>query len=68
VAIAEKTITIRQSYRERVGVELEMTDLAGIRPERAKPLAALPDTCPHCGSIIAYAAARDDARGEPFGA
>jgi voltage-gated potassium channel len=68
VAVAEKTITIRQGYREQTVTKLEITDIAGVRSERGNPLNPLPGTCPHCGSAIAYPAVRGDARNEPFGA
>jgi voltage-gated potassium channel len=67
VAVAEKTITIRQSYREHAVTELEMTDIATIRSERGNAIGP-PGTCPHCGSAIAYPAMRGGARNEPFGA
>jgi voltage-gated potassium channel len=68
VAVAEKTITIRQSYREHAVTERERTDIAAIQSERGDPLSPLSGTCPHCGSAIAYSAMRGGARNEPFGA
>jgi len=76
VAVSEKTISITQSYRERVG---DVRDLAGdladlpiARPVaasgRSQALPAMAGICPHCGSLLTASPQRRDVTDEPFGA
>lgn len=57
VAVAEKTISIRQGYRQRVDDRPEPTDIP-----------AVAGICPHCGSAFSHSGMRGDGRREPFGA
>ncbi len=68
VAVSEKTISITQSFRERVGEVRDLADFPAATPERGRTLPAMPDICPHCGSVFSNAPPRRDVQDEPFGA
>jgi voltage-gated potassium channel len=73
VAVSEKTISITQSFRERVGGvrHLDVRDLADLPAavsQRSQTLPARPGVCPHCGSVFAAAPLQRDVSDEPFGA
>ncbi len=72
VAVSEKTISITQSFRERVGEVRNLADMAKMAdlptPQRGQALPARRGVCPHCGSVFAAAPLRRDVGDEPFGA
>ncbi|HZC58325.1 MAG TPA: ion transporter [Xanthobacteraceae bacterium] len=72
VAVSEKTISITQSFRERVSDGRELTDLPAVTSDRGQHRgqtgSGLPGICPHCGSVFSSAVIRRDVRDEPFGA
>ncbi len=76
VAVSEKTISITQSYRERVDDVRDLADLPIARPaaasisasERSQALPAMAGICPHCGSILNAPPLRRDIGDEPLGA
>jgi voltage-gated potassium channel len=79
VAVSEKTISITQSFRERVGVDVcdldvrnldvrNLADLPAAALERGQALPTMSGICPHCGSAFAAAPLRRDVSDEPFGA
>jgi voltage-gated potassium channel len=75
VAVSEKTISITQSYHERVADVRDLADLPS-RPvaashsasERNRALPAMGGICPHCGSVLNTSALQRDVSDEPFGA
>jgi len=68
VAVTEKTITVSQSCRDRVGDGPDSPDMSAVTSEPGKSVVRVPNVCPHCGAAFSYAATREDGRGEPFGA
>jgi voltage-gated potassium channel len=71
VAVSEKTISITQSYHERIGDVRDLADLPPAAPlravERGQPVPVTPGVCPHCGAALSASHAARDARGERFG-
>jgi voltage-gated potassium channel len=53
VTVSEKTISITQSFHERVGDVASLSDLPAAASERGQTLPAAPRVCPHCGSLFA---------------
>jgi voltage-gated potassium channel len=68
VAVSEKTISITQTFRERVGDVRELADLPVAASDRGRSLPAMPGICPHCGSVFSNPPLRRDVQDEPFGA
>jgi voltage-gated potassium channel len=68
VAVSEKTISITQSFRERVGDLRDLADGPAVTSARGQTLPAMPGICPHCGSVFAASALRRDVDDEPYGA
>jgi voltage-gated potassium channel len=72
VAVLEKTISITQSFHERVGADITgLTDMPAApaaAPDRRQTLPAMPGVCPHCGSVFTAAVPQREAGNEPFGA
>jgi voltage-gated potassium channel len=76
VAVSEKTISITQSYRERVGGVRDLADLPIAHPVaaslsapgRSQALPAMGGICPHCGSMLTTPPQLPDVTDEPFGA
>ncbi|MGA2892286.1 MAG: ion transporter [Xanthobacteraceae bacterium] len=65
VAVTDKTITVHQSHRERLG---DGANLSPVSSARERPAIPVPAVCPHCGSVLSHAATRDAEHSEPFGA
>jgi voltage-gated potassium channel len=65
VVVTEKTITVRQSYREQVGDGADLSPVISLRGNTAFRVSGV---CPHCGSALSHAAARDADQGGVIGA
>jgi voltage-gated potassium channel len=66
VPVAEKAVSIRQTYREQVSGRLELTEMVAVTSKPGNTEDFSPGICPHCGS--AFSQSTMSSRNEPLDA